>query len=389
MKTLIKNARVVTKENIIENGYCIVENGLISSLGSGHVSLLEDYKEIDANGNYLIPGFVDLHCHGGNGYDFMDGTIKSNEEISSFHLLHGTTTLFLTTLCADKITTKKAFETCKEFLKKSQKTNVAGVHLEGPCLNPVQCGAQKVADMVHPLEFNLEELVAEYPFIKRISIAPELDGANDLARKGKTLGLVLSIAHTDGDFNDVKNAIDNGYTLATHLYSGMNGVTRKNAFRKAGVVEGALYFDDMYVELIADGRHLPKELLQYVYKIKGADKICLVTDATRPAGLPNGAKSVIGSLDNGQEIIVENDVAFLPDKQSFAGSTATFNRLYRTMAGAIGKNMVALSKMCSTTPAKVMGYTDRGEIAQGKLADLIIMDDDLNIKQIIFKGECL
>jgi len=273
MKTLIKNARVVTKENIIENGHCIVENGLISSLGSGHVSLLENYKEIDAKGNYLIPGFVDLHCHGGNGYDFMDGTIKSNEEIASFHLSHGTTTLFLTTLCADRITTKKALETCKEFLQKSQKTNVAGVHLEGPCLNPVQCGAQKVADMVRPLEFNLEELVAEYPFIKRISIAPELDGANDLARKGKTLGLVLSIAHSDGDFNDVKNAIDSGYTLATHLYSGMNGVTRKNAYRKAGAVEGALYFDDMYVELIADGRHLPKELVELEYTTNSVEYV--------------------------------------------------------------------------------------------------------------------
>ena len=173
----------------------------------------------------------------------------------------------------------------------------------------------------------------------------------------------------------------------THLYSGMKGVTRKNSFRIAGAVEAGLYFDDMFVEIIADGRHLPIELLKFIYKCKGADKICLITDAIRAGGLPNGTKTVIGSLKNGLPVIVEDDVAKLLDRQSFAGSTATADRLYRTMAQAIGKDMVALSKMASLTPARVMGWTDRGEIAVGKKADLLIMNENLEIEKVITQKE--
>ena len=175
----------------------------------------------------------------------------------------------------------------------------------------------------------------------------------------------------------------------THLYSGMNGVTRRNPFRIAGAVDAGLYFDDLFVEIIADGRHLPKELLRLIYKCKGADRICLITDAIRASGMPDGTQTVIGSLRNGLPVIVEDEVAKLLDRQSFAGSTATADRLYRTMAWAIGKDMVALSKMASLTPARVMGWEDRGEISVGKRADLLIVNENLNIKQVIYGGETI
>ena len=152
-------------------------------------------------------------------------------------------------------------------------------------------------------------------------------------------------------------------------------------------MEAGLLFDELFVEVIADGRHLPFSLLQFIYKCKGADKICLITDATRAGGLPNGTQTVIGSLKNGLPVIVEDGVTKLLDRQSFAGSTATTDRLYRTMAEAIGKDMVALSKMASLTPARVMGWKNRGEIAKGKRADLIIMSEKLDVKQVILGGE--
>jgi N-acetylglucosamine-6-phosphate deacetylase len=194
------------------------------------------------------------------------------------------------------------------------------------------------------------------------------------------------MAHTDADFDEVAEASENGYTLMTHLYSGMRGVTRKNSFRIAGAVEAGLYFDSYYVEVIADGKHLPLELLKLIYKCKGPDRICMVTDAIRAAGLPNGAETKIGSLKLGLDVIVEDDVAKLPNRQAFAGSTATTDRLFRTMAKAIGTKpqaLVALAKMSSLTPAKVMGLTDRGEIAVGKIADLVILTPELELTKVI------
>jgi N-acetylglucosamine-6-phosphate deacetylase len=222
-----------------------------------------------------------------------------------------------------------------------------------------------------------------------VSAAPELEGGMDFGKTAKELAIVASVAHTDADFQTISKAKENGYTLMTHLYSGMKGVTRKNSFRIAGAVEAGLYFDDLFVEIIADGRHLPMELLQFIYKCKGADRICLITDAIRAGGMQNGSRTVIGSLKNGLPVIVEDDVAKLLDRQSFAGSTATADRVYQTMSQAIGKDMVALSKMASLTPARVMGFTDRGEIAVGKRADLLIVNENLNIKQVIYGGETI
>ena len=385
MQTVIKNARIVTAENVIEQGVCAYADGKITYVGK---EICSADTVIDADGRYLIPGFIDLHCHGGQNLDFMDATVDEFDKIARFHLSHGTTTMLATTLAASASETENALKTYDAYQKRYGGT-LMGVHLEGPWLNPAQCGAQNTAYMKTPNLEDLRQLKEKYPFILRISSAPELENGYDFGALGKRLGIVMSMAHTNADFAQAEIAKDNGYTLMTHLYSGMSGVTRKNAFRVAGAVEAGLYFDDLFVEIIADGCHLPLSLLQFIYKCKGAEKTCLITDAIRACGLRNGEKSVLGSLKNGLEIIVEDDVAKLPDRQSFAGSVATLDRLYKTMANAIGKDMVALSKMSSLTPARVMGWTDRGEIAMGKRADLLLVDEALNIQKIICGGHVI
>lgn len=382
MRTLIKNGKVVTGTAVIK-GCVAYTDGIIDYVGTQEI---EADEIIDAEGGFVVPGFIDIHCHGGNNLEFMDASVEEIGSIADFHLSHGTTTLFATTLAADGGETVAALDRLTEYKKAHPESSILGVHLEGPWLNPAQCGAQNTSYMKLPNAAELRALKEKYPFIYKVGAAPELEGGAEFGEEGKRLGIVMSPAHTDGTFSDMEEALKHGYNVMTHLYSGMKGTERKNAYRVAGAVEAGLYFDEYYAEIIADGKHLPIDLLKYIFKLKGPDRICMITDAIRAAGLPNGAKTKIGSLKRGFDVIVEDDVAKMPDRQAFAGSTATADRLYRTMAAAIGTKdecLVALSKMSSLTPAKLMGLTDRGEIAEGKRADIIILTPDLEIKKII------
>ena len=384
MKTVVKNAKIVTATEVLKGYFCAFEDGVISDIGK-NIPLADEY--IDAEGGYLVPGFIDLHCHGGNGLEFMDASEREIGEIAAFHMAHGTTTMLATTLAASQAETKEALEKIAAYKAARPHSSIAGVHLEGPWLNPLQCGAQNLAHMKTPNPDELRDLKTRYPFILRAGAAPELEGGMEFGKQGKALGIVMSPAHTDAEFGECELALQSGYTLMTHLYSGMKGVTRKNAYRIGGAVEAGLYFDEYFVEIIADGKHLPLELLRYIYKVKGADRIALITDAIRACGLPEGTKTVIGSKKNGLPVIVEDGVAKLPTRDSFAGSASTFDVIYRTMANAIGRDMVALSKMASLVPARIMGWQDRGEIALGKRADLLILDEELQIKKTITNKE--
>lgn len=382
MRTLIKNGKIVTAEKVIK-GCVAYTDGIIDYVGSEEV---EADEIIDANGGYVVPGFIDIHCHGGNNLEFMDARVEEIGRIAEFHKSHGTTTLYATTIAADWNETLDTLERYKAYKEKNPASTIEGIHLEGPWLSPKQCGAQNPNYMKLPRAEELKELKEKYPFIYKVGAAPELEGGAEFGEMGKKLGIVMSPAHTDGNFLDMEEALKHGYNIMTHLYSGMKGTERVNAYRVAGAIEAGLYFDSYYVEIIADGKHLPLELLKLIYKCKGADRICMITDAIRAAGLPNGSETKIGSLERGLDVIVEDDVAKMPDRQAFAGSTATTDRLFRTMAKAIGtkpEGLVALAKMSSLTPAKVMGLTDRGEIAVGKIADIVILDKDLELVQVI------
>ena len=375
MTTLIKNARIVTSKEILTGYVCSFTDGIIDYIGKEENRVSEADVIIDAQNNYLVPGFVDIHCHGCMGMSFVGATEEEFGQMAAYHLSHGTTTLFPTTYTSGMEELVHSLDTFKQYKEKHRYSSLEAVHMEGPWLSPLQCGAQAATLMQTPDIEDLRKLKERYPFLVRVDAAPELPNGMEFGRVGSELGLKVGVAHSDAVFTDVEKAVQNGYTIMTHLYSGMKGVERVNAYRIAGAIEAGLYLDDVYAEVIADGKHLPLELLKLIYKCKGPEKICLVTDATRGCGLPEG--TILSGVS-----IIEDGVSKLMNRQAFSGSTATTDRLYRTMAQAIGKDMVALSIMSSLTPARAMGLDDRGEIAVGKRADLLLLNEHLEIEQI-------
>ena len=381
MKQII-NASIVTPSGVIENGVVRYSDEKIEYVG--HDAEV-DIETVDAAGDYLLPGFVDIHCHGGGGYDFMDATPDEMREIAKFHLAHGTTTLVATTMTDTYAAIEDTLDRFEQL--ENDRITLHGVHLEGPWLSPAACGAQSPEKMSPPDKDELLRLKNRYPFIERVGIAPEIDPDFSVGRLAAELGMVAAVAHTDADFDTTVAAADNGYTLMTHLYSGMNGVVRRNAYRVAGAVEAGLYDDRLFVEVIADGKHLPPALLKFIAKCKGPDRICLITDGMRGAGLPDGCDTILGRKVDGVACIIEDGVAKLPDRQAFAGSVATADRLLRTVVHSAGIDIADAARMIATTPARVMGYADRGAIAPGLRADLVMLDKELNIKKVIFGGQ--
>jgi N-acetylglucosamine-6-phosphate deacetylase len=260
------------------------------------------------------------------------------------------------------------------------------MHLEGPYFAMSQRGAQDPRYIRHPDPEEYKYILSHSSGIRRWSAAPELKGAIEFARYLKSKGILVAMAHTDAIYEEALIGFENGFTLATHFYSCMSGVTRKNAFRYAGVVETAYLIDEMDVEVIADGVHCPAPLLKLIYKIKGPDRMALITDSMRAAGKP-GAESILGSLHNGLKVIIEDGVAKLPDRSSFAGSIATTDRLVRTMVTLAEVPLLEAVKMITKTPATILGIADRkGSLVPGKEADLVIFSDDIRIRMTIVQG---
>lgn len=338
-------------------------------------------------GKYLSPGFIDVHTHGAGGSDFMDRTAGSMEQACKMHLKHGTTSIVPTTLTSTKedlLDFLRFFNTVE--LKRDAMPEILGLHLEGPYFAESQKGAQDPKYLRNPDPEEYMEALSCTDRIIRWSFAVELPGADEFLIALREHHIISSLAHSDADCSQVMSAYENGISALTHFYSCMTGVVRKNAYRVAGAIEAGYLLDDLYVEAIADGCHLPDHLLSLIYKIKGADRICLVTDSMRAAGLPDG-EYLLGSLDGGQKCIVEDGVAKLPDRSAFAGSVATMDRLVRTFRKLTEAPLYEVVKMASLTPAKLLGIADRkGSIAIGKDADLLVFDENIQIETIMVRG---
>jgi N-acetylglucosamine-6-phosphate deacetylase len=385
----IFNGHLVTPAGIIRNGTVLVTGDKITAVSENDVNV-DGATEVNANGKYIAPGFIDIHVHGGGGYDFMDGTEKAFLAIAATHARYGTTSMLPTTLSASKYELLQTLAVYEDARRNNiNGAQFLGMHLEGPYLSINQCGAQdpKYIRDPDPAEYN--EILSNFSSVTRWSAAPELKGALEFGWCLRSKDILVSLAHTDAIYEEVVEAFKNGYTLATHLYSAMSGVTRRNAYRYAGVIESAYLIDEMDVEIIADGVHLPAPLLKLVYKIKGAGRTALITDAMRAAGMPGG-ESILGSVHNGIKVIVEDGVAKMPDRSSFAGSVATADRLVRNMVTIAGIPLADAITMITATPARILKVSDKkGTLAKGKDADIVLFDHDINIAMTIVSGRII
>jgi N-acetylglucosamine-6-phosphate deacetylase len=388
-KLRIIHGRLVMADHVIPDGSILIEEGRILAVAPGETEWTEA-ETLDAAGAYVAPGFIDIHVHGGGGHDFMDGTLDAFQQIARLHARHGTTAMLPTTLTADTqgiLDTIDVYEDAKD--RMTDGARFLGLHLEGPYFAMSQRGAQDPRHIRDPDPAEYLRILGHTDAIRRWSIAPERQGAMPFGRLLTQRGILPSMAHTDAVYEEALEALRNGYTLLTHFYSAMSGVTRRNAYRYAGVIEAGYLHDELDVEIIADGVHLPAPLLKLICKIKGPDRIALITDAMRGAGMPEGP-SILGNRSDGLPVIIEDGVAKLPDRSSFAGSVATADRLVRTMIHMAGCTLPEAVRMITATPARILGVEDRiGHLKPGYDADIVLFDQDIQIQETILLGRRL
>ena len=382
---LIKNAKAVLPDEVKLTNV-LIENGKISSLEyNGKAD-----EEIDINGDFLLAGFVDIHVHGGGGADFMDATPQAFETAVKAHLSHGTTTLIPTAMTATESDLTDFLNAFKDFKKNSEYSGLTpGVHLEGPYFsgaNAKSSGAQPSSLLRLPDEAEMDRLlkIADGDIL-RWDAAPELCGSDMFAKKCKDNGIICSIAHSASTSEEAQKGIDNGFSHVTHFYNAVTTYRKEGQKVLAGVVEAAYLNDNVSVELICDGRHIPRDVLRLALKIKGAHKVSAITDGMRIAGT-DMKSGKLGSLKNGTDVIVDDTVAKLPDMSSYAGSIATMDRCLRVLVKDYGIDIVTASKILSATPSKLLGLDNKGDINIGKDADLVVFDSDLNFKSLIKGG---
>ncbi|SHJ96260.1 N-acetylglucosamine-6-phosphate deacetylase [Pseudozobellia thermophila] len=387
-KFVIHNGQIITPFRIIPKGTVEVTENKITAIYEGEAKKTDNAILIDAKGQYISPGFIDIHVHGGGGHDFMDGEVEGFLKIAELHAQYGTTAMLPTTLTGGKEDLLNTLEVYEQALKINDKgAEFLGLHLEGPYFAMSQRGAQDPRYIRNPDPAEYREILQKSKHIVRWSAAPELEGAMEFGRYMLKNNVLPAIAHTDAIYEEVVEAVENGYSLSTHLYSGMSGVSRRNAFRYAGVIESSLLMDELDVEIIADGIHLPSPLLKLIYKVKGPHKIALITDAMRAAGKPSG-ESILGHKKHGLKVIVEDGVAKLPDRSAFAGSVATADRLVRTMVKMGDVPLLDAILMMTNTPARIMGIDHKkGSLSIGKDADIVIFDQNIQIQETIVGGK--
>lgn len=375
----IKSDKIITEKGLFD-GYVYIQNDKIYSVSKDNVvsDLFYDYT-----GKYLSPGFIDIHTHGAGGYSFSNSSSADIIKACEFHLMHGTTTI-LPTLSSSPFNEIKSsvINIAKAMESKKCKANIIGAHIEGPYFSLNQCGAQYPDYITAPIKEDYEPLINEYgKYIKRWSYAPERDIDGQFCRSLVGKGIISSAGHTDAKYQDMVLAINNGLNLVTHLYSCTSTVTRNKGYRSLGVIETAFLRDELYVEIIADGKHMPPELINMIIKIKGADKVALVTDSMSIVGT-----NAVEGIGNGTEYIVEDGVCKLKDRSAFCGSVATADRLVRVLYKDCGQTLIDSVKMMTKVPNEILKL-NKGEIVVGKDADLVVFDDNINVSDVFVLGK--
>ena len=362
----IINGRILTPQGWLEGGSVIVEDGKIAEVSNNNFAI-EGAEIIDAKGCDIVPGGIEMHVHGGGGRDFMEGEEEAFRVAVDAHMQYGTTSIFPTLSSSTVPMIEKACETCTKLMAEPN-SPILGLHLEGPYFNPKQAGAQIPEWIKAPVKEEYEYLLEKWPCLKRWDEAPELEGSHEFIKCCCKHGVLPSIGHTRAKYDEVAAANELGMTHATHFYNAMPVVYKNREFKETGTVESIFALENMTVEMIADGIHVPPVMLRMIYQIKGVERTALITDALACAASKDDT-----AFD--PRVVLEDGVCKLADRSALAGSIATVDRLVRTCVQQAGIPMEDACRMISETPAKIMGVYDRkGSLEKGKDADIIFFD---------------
>lgn len=376
---ILTNARLILPDGIRDGLEVVAAEGKITAIREQTHPRPKDV--IDLHGNYLAPGFVDLHVHGALGRDTMDASGEAFRSICNFHASGGTTLLLLTTATApmDKLVeVLNAVRDCR-----SSNDAIAGVHVEGPFISKAKCGAQRAEFIQEPSQMAVQQLLDYADVIKRVTIAPELPGALEAIEDFHDHEISVSGGHSDAWDEEARAGFNRGMRSVTHTFNCMSSARRRGVYRVGGLLEFALSEPQISCELIADGHHVSATLMKMLYRAKGAAGICLVTDATAGAGLPDGSRFSLF----GNECVVEGGVCLLADHSALAGSVSRMIDLVRTMVRDVDVPLHEAIMMAAENPAREIGLEAKGRLAVGADADFVVFSPDLEVVGTFIRGE--
>lgn len=376
---ILSNCRVILADAIRDDLEVVVEEGKIADLRSRR----SESEAIDLRGNFLAPGFVDVHIHGAFGRDTMEANESAFRAICDYHAGGGTTSLLLTTVTSP-------FPRILSVLKavrgsRSKIPQVLGVHLEGPFISPERAGAQDAEFICEPATAEIEQLLEYRDIVKRVTIAPEIKGARNAIAAFVANGVRVSGGHSNAWEEQARAAFESGMRSVTHTFNCMSSARRRGLHRIAGLLEFAMSEPGISCELIADGHHVSGRLMKLLFCAKGSAGISLVTDATAGAGLAEGTVFSLG----GKKCVVEGGVCLLADRSALAGSASRMIDLVRTIVRDVTVSLPDAFAMASRNPAREMGLTHKGQVAPGYDADLVVVSPALQIEQTFVGGECV
>ena len=382
MLTQIINGKILTPQGWLKEGSVILRDNKILEVTNCDLAVI-GAELVDGKGRYVVPGFIDIHVHGGGGRDFQEGTEDAFREAVKAHSLRGTTSIFPTLSSSTVPMIERAVETCTRLMAE-QDSPILGLHLEGHYLNPNKAGAQLPEWIKNPDPNEYIPIVENSHCLARWDAAPELPGALQFGKYCSEKGILPSIAHTNAEYSDVKAAFEAGFTHVTHFYNAMPGFHNKQGYKYEGTVESVYLIDDMTIECVADGIHVPPTILRMAYKIKGVERMAVITDALAVAAADNSAKAF------DPRVIIEDGVCKLADRSALAGSIATSDRLVRTLVQQAEVPLEDAVRMASETPAHIMGvHRRKGALARGKDADIVILDDKLKVRCVWQMGKII
>jgi len=388
---LFTNGTVILEDRLQSPGNVETDGALIQSINARPLSTRA--KIVDLAGGYLTPGFVDLHVHGGAGADFMDATEDAFLRICRAHARHGTTSLLPTSTVARHEQLLGFLAVCASLKEKmTGGARILGAHFYGPYFAPQACGCHPVASVRPPEPAEFAAYLINAAAIATATVAPELPGAEVFVRACQERGIRCNAGHSHATFAQMEAAIGWGVRHVDHLFCAMSDRARLRQDQpfpmRGGVMEATLFFDELTTEVIADGKHLARELLLLAHRIKGPERLALVTDCNRALDMPDGTY-LFGPVDGGEPILRHDGVGMMPDRNALASGVQGMDHCVRTFHELTGVPLVEVVRMASLTPAHIAGWSDRiGSIAPGKLADLVVLDQQLRVRQVYVAGQC-